>query len=105
MLESTAANVEAAQGPGEAGQVVSMTPLAAAGDSHRPLPAEGSPGDRNIAAGILKAVHGLQEALDAAALAGLIVGPNFKRFPDRFKDRGSNADSFVVSVEVYRRLT
>lgn len=66
--------------------------------------AVGEPKDRELAVGLLRALHSLQEALDAAALAGLIIEPSFKKFPNRFKDRGSDADSYVARVDVYRRL-
>ncbi len=64
----------------------------------------GEPKDREIAGAVLKALHQLQEAFDTATLAGLIVEPSFKQLPNRFSDRGSDAESFVASVEVYRKL-
>ena len=64
----------------------------------------GDPNDRDLATVVMQALHGLQDALDRAALAGLIVEPCFKRFPNRFKDRGSDAESYVAKVEIYRKL-
>ncbi len=64
----------------------------------------GEPNDRDLATQVLQTLNALQEALDAATLAGLIVEPSFKAFPNRFKDRGSDADSFVARANVYRRL-
>jgi hypothetical protein len=64
----------------------------------------GDPNDRGLATSILKAMHQLQETFDAAALAGLIVEPSFKMVPNRFRDRGNDAESFVAGVEVYRKL-
>ncbi len=64
----------------------------------------GEPKDREIAGAVLNALHQLQEVLDTATLAGLIVEPSFKRIPSRFSDRGSDAESYVASVEVYRKL-
>jgi len=63
-----------------------------------------APNDRVLATSILKAMHQLQETFDAAALAGLIVEPSFKMLPNRFRDRGSDTESYVASVEVYRKL-
>ncbi len=64
----------------------------------------GEPKDREIARAVLNALHQLQEAFDSATLAGLIVEPSFKRLPNRFSDRGSDAESYLASVEVYRKL-
>ena len=64
----------------------------------------GEPKDREIAGAVLNALHQLQDVLDNATLAGLIVEPCFKRLPNRFSDRGSDAESYVASVEVYRKL-
>ena len=62
------------------------------------------PSDRDLASGVTHALHSLQDALDAATLGGLIVEPNFKRYPNRFKDRGSDLESYVAAVEIYRKL-
>ena len=62
------------------------------------------PGDRDLASGLTHALHSLQEALDSATLAGLIVEPDFKRYPNRFKDRGSDIESYVAMVQIYRKL-
>ena len=64
----------------------------------------GEPKDRGIARAVLNALHQLQETFDTATLAGLIVEPSFKRLPNRFSDRGSDAESYLASVEVYRKL-
>ena len=62
------------------------------------------PGDRDLASGVTHALHSLQDALDAATLGGLIVEANFKRYPNRFKDRGSDIESYVAMVQIYRKL-
>lgn len=62
------------------------------------------PADRDVAVRVMRALHELQAALDAAALAGLVIVPSFKSVPDRFKDRGNNTESYVARVEVYRKL-
>lgn len=63
----------------------------------------GDPNDRELAAAVMKALHHLQEALDRAALAGIVIEPTFNRYPNRFKDRDSDADSIVVELDVYRQ--
>jgi hypothetical protein len=64
----------------------------------------GEPKDRDHAGRVLKALHALQSAIDAAAVAGLIVEPSFKSFPNRFQELGCDADSYVAKVEIYRKL-
>lgn len=64
----------------------------------------GDPKDRELATRVLKSLNELQEAMDAAALAGLIVEPAFKKFGNRFKELGTDADSWVAHVEIYRKL-
>ncbi len=64
----------------------------------------GEPRDRDHASRVLKALHALQTAIDAAAVAGLIVEPSFKCYPNRFQELGCDADSFVAKVEIFRKL-
>ena len=64
----------------------------------------GEPKDRDHAARVLNATHELQAAIDAAAVAGLIVEPSFKSYPNRFQELGCDADSYVTKVEIYRKL-
>lgn len=68
------------------------------------LESAGEPKDREVTRAVLDALHQLQEAFDTATLAGLIVEPSFKRVPNRFSDRGSDAETYLASVEVYRKL-
>lgn len=68
------------------------------------LKSGGDPKDRELATRVLKSLNNLQEAMDAAALAGLIVEPSFKKFGSRFRELGSDADSWVALVEIYRKL-
>ena len=65
----------------------------------------GDPRDRTLAANLVGAVNELQEAMDAAALAGLVVEPTFARFANRFNEVGSDVDSFVARVQIYRKLS
>ncbi len=61
--------------------------------------------DGEIAEMINRAVGAVQEAMDEAALAGLIVEPRFSPVERRVTPRGSMTESFVCEVETYRRLT
>ena len=80
------------------------TPFTVYTNTEQLLEPGGEPGDREMATRALKALHYLQEAIDSCALAGLIVEPAFKRYPNRFKDRGSDMESYVGMVEIYRKL-
>lgn len=64
----------------------------------------GSAQDRELALGLLNAMNLLQDALDEAALAGLMVEPSFSRVTNRFNDRGCDVDTYVTKVKIYRRL-
>jgi hypothetical protein len=64
----------------------------------------GDPKDRELATKLVSAINELQDAMDRAALAGLVVEPTFVRFANRFNELGSDADSFVAKVEIYRKL-
>lgn len=68
------------------------------------LASGGDPRDRELAAALVSAINELQEAMDAAALAGLVVEPSFARFANRFNEVGSDVDSFVARVQIYRKL-
>ena len=73
---------------------------------HRPAEASGHPlGDREIADRTQRAVAELQDAIDAARLAGLIVEPSFTRIENRLTQCGARVDWFVGRVHVLRRLT
>jgi hypothetical protein len=64
----------------------------------------GNPKDRDIASRVVAALNKLQDAMDAAALAGLIIEPAFKQFSNRFKELGTGMETYVGQVEIYRRL-
>ena len=68
------------------------------------LKAGGDPKDRELAARVLKALYNLQETMDSAALAGLIIEPCFKQYGNRFKELGSDVESWVAKVDIYRKL-
>ena len=73
---------------------------------HRPSETSGHPqSDRELADRTQRALTELQDALDAAVLAGLIVEPSFTRIENRLTQCGARVDSFVGRVHVLRRLT
>ena len=60
--------------------------------------------DRDIANRIMAAIIEIQESMDQAVLAGLIVEPNFARIENRLTQCGARIDSFICQVGVYRKL-
>jgi len=65
----------------------------------------GEPSDRELAAAVTNAGLVLQEAMDRAILAGLIVEPGFQSVGNRFSAVGVSAESFLVKVRIMRRLS
>lgn len=61
--------------------------------------------DRDLAANLTRAIATLQEAMDTASRAGLIVEPSFKSISGRFNEYGVSVDSHICSVEIYRKLS
>ncbi len=64
----------------------------------------GNRDDRDIANRIVAAITEVQESMDQAVLAGLIIEPNFARIENRLTQCGARIESFVGKVGVYRRL-
>ena len=62
------------------------------------------PSDPEIVDEIVTAVNKVQEAMDRAILAGLIVEPKFKHIENRLTRSGMRLDSYVCSVRVFRKL-
>ena len=62
------------------------------------------PSDSEIADQVVSAVNKVQEVLDQAILAGLVVKPGFKRIENRLTQSGMRLDSYVCSVRVFRKL-
>ena len=60
--------------------------------------------DRDIASRIVAAMTEVQEAMDRAVLAGLIVEPKFARIENRLTQCGARIDSFVCKIGLYRKL-
>ena len=61
--------------------------------------------DAELSTRINQAVGLLQEAMDAALLAGLVVGPEFRFMESRRSSSGMRVDSFVCELRVYRRIS
>jgi hypothetical protein len=60
--------------------------------------------DRAIADAILQAVRLLNQSLDDAVKAGLMVEPTFATASRRFDDMGITAQSYIANVKVFRKL-
>ena len=65
---------------------------------------EDRPTDREIALRASRAIGELQDAIDIAIVAVLIVEPSFKPIGGRFHEFGVSVDSYVCSVQIYRKL-
>ncbi len=60
--------------------------------------------DAEIAREMTQAVRRLNDLMDAAIKAGLIVEPSFCAAQNRFDDLGITAQSFTANVKVFRKL-
>ena len=60
--------------------------------------------DSEIAERINNAILEVQETMDSAMLAGLIVDPSFTRIENRLTKCGVRIDSYVCKVQVFRKL-
>ncbi len=69
-----------------------------------PADAAGDPGDRELANRTSHAINELQDALDAAILAGLNVEPSFVLIENRLTRFASRIDAYVCKVNLYRQL-
>jgi len=70
----------------------------------RPAAAVGDLGDRELADRTTRAINELQDALDAAILAGLNVEPSFTLIEGRLTQFASRIDAYVCKVNLYRQL-
>ncbi len=61
--------------------------------------------DAQIAEKIQQAIGLIQDSMDAALVAGLIVEPSFNLVENRQTSSGTRVDSFVCNVRTYRKLT
>ena len=64
-----------------------------------------APSDRQLAAQLSHGIATLQTAMDSASKAGLIVEPTFKSVSGRFNEFGVSIDSYICSVDIYRKLS
>ncbi len=60
--------------------------------------------DNEIAGMLKRGVATLQEALDAALLADLLVSPRITLMENRLTPWGMRVDSFICNVSSFRRL-
>ena len=63
------------------------------------------PSDRELADRILKASNKLQNAVDDAVAAGLVVEPAFTRIEGRMRGTGNAMCSYICNVKLFRKLT
>ena len=61
--------------------------------------------DKELADGIIASMRALQDAMDNAVLAGLLVEPTITLIPNRFGEMGVSTESFILNVQVYRKLS
>ena len=63
------------------------------------------PSDRVLALNLNQGIARLQDTMDTASKAGLIIEPTFKSISGRFNEFGVSVDSYVCNVELYRKLS
>ncbi|MEM7123172.1 MAG: hypothetical protein AAF563_17965 [Pseudomonadota bacterium] len=61
--------------------------------------------DRELADAALLAAKKLQDAMDDAIKAGLIVEPTVKMVENRFASVGVSSDSYLLNLNVWRKLS
>ena len=61
--------------------------------------------DHELAKRVSQAAAELQDAMDAALIAGLIVEPKFAKVDNRLTRFGTRIESPVCTVRVYRKIT
>ena len=75
------------------------------GGPHGTLSSDADIVNQELAVRVGKAVEELQDAMDAALVAGLVVEPAFTQVTNRLTRFGTRIDSNVCRVRVYRKLT
>ena len=63
------------------------------------------PSDQALSTQVTQSISVLQEAMDEACKAGLITKPSFKSITGRFNEFGVSVNSYICSVEIYRKLS
>jgi hypothetical protein len=61
--------------------------------------------DKELADAIIASMRALQDAMDSAVLAGLLVEPTITLVPNRFNEMGVSTESFILNVQIYRKLS
>ncbi len=61
--------------------------------------------DRELADAALMAAKKLQDAMDDAIKAGLIVEPTVKMVESRFVSVGVSSDSYLLNLNIWRKLS
>jgi hypothetical protein len=61
--------------------------------------------DRELADAALAAVKQLQDAMDDLIKAGLTVEPAIKIVENRFSNLGLSVDSYLINLNVWRKLS
>ena len=61
--------------------------------------------DHEIGDILNRAIATIQEAIDTAQMAGLVIEPSFSLIENRLAPCGMRLDSFVCKVQSFRRLT
>ena len=84
--------------------VIPMSVTAEPDEPSGPMPEIRQQSDAEIADQVVNAVNRVQEVMDQAILAGLVVEPGFKRIENRLTQSGMRLDSYVCSVRVFRKL-
>ena len=68
-------------------------------------PLDEGPSDYDIAEMVNRAVTTIQEAMDRAMMAGLVVEPSFSLIENRLTPWGVRTEPYVCTVKSFRRLT
>ncbi len=61
--------------------------------------------DRELSKTVSQAIARLQDAMDEASRAGLIVEPVFRSIDGRFNEFGISIESYICNVEIFRKLS
>ena len=61
--------------------------------------------DRELSKTVSLAIAKLQDTMDEASRAGLIIEPTFKSISGRFNEFGISIESYICNVEIFRKLS
>ncbi len=68
-------------------------------------PRDAGPTDQEMGELINRAIATIQDAMDRAQMAGIVLEPSFSLVENRLAPCGMRFDSFVCKVGSFRRLT